>query len=126
MKKCPKCDADIEELRTACPFCGTVLKQESNSQDFNNNNNSYNQYNQYNNNYRPRPISSDSGSIGYWLLGFFIPIVGIILYFVWKDEQPNNAKKCLWGALISIISSFVLSLLLTICGIIGIIAGGGM
>ncbi len=27
-----------------------------------------------------------------------IPIVGIILYFVWKDEKPNAAKSvCMWS-----------------------------
>ncbi|OON97009.1 MAG: hypothetical protein ATN31_08830 [Candidatus Epulonipiscioides saccharophilum] len=48
------------------------------------------------------PQISDSGSIGYFFLGFFIPIVGIILYFVWKGLKPKSAKKAGLGAIINI------------------------
>ncbi|OON97008.1 MAG: hypothetical protein ATN31_08825 [Candidatus Epulonipiscioides saccharophilum] len=51
---------------------------------------------------------SDSGSIGYFFLGFFIPIVGIILYFAWKELQPKSANKAGLGAIISIIVSILL------------------
>ena len=47
------------------------------------------------------------------LLGFFIPIVGLILYLVWKETSPSKAKAAGYGALIG----FVISL----CG--GLIAG---
>ena len=69
---------------------------------------------------------NDSGSFGYWLLGFFIPLIGLILFFVWKNEQPNNAKRALWGALVSMIASFVISIISFICVIIGIMLNGGM
>ena len=124
MKKCPNCDADIEDLRTACPFCGTYVREEAKKEEpqFNqNNNNNYN-YNNYSN----RPMVNDSGSFGYWLLGFFIPLIGLILFFVWKNEQPNNAKRALWGALVSMIASFVISIISFICVIIGIMLNGGM
>ena len=44
----------------------------------------------------------DSGSIGWGILGFLIPIVGIVLFFVWKDTKPKSGKVALIGALISI------------------------
>lgn len=34
----------------------------------------------------------DKGNIGWAILGFFIPIVGWILYFSWKNSKPGNAK----------------------------------
>ena len=37
------------------------------------------------------------------MLGFFIPIVGLILYLVWKDEKPKSAKRAGQGALVSVI-----------------------
>ncbi len=40
----------------------------------------------------------DSGSIGWAILGFFIPIVGIILFFVWQKNKPKCAKKSIIGA----------------------------
>ncbi len=48
------------------------------------------------------PQILDSGSIGYLFLGFFIPIVGIILYFIWKGLKPKSAKQAGLGAIINI------------------------
>lgn len=31
-----------------------------------------------------------------------IPLLGIILFFVWKDEKPTAAKWALWSSLASI------------------------
>ena len=47
--------------------------------------------------------NNDSGSFGWALLGFFIPLVGLILYLVWKDEKPKSAKRAGKGALVSVI-----------------------
>lgn len=46
---------------------------------------------------------NDSGSIGWGILGFFIPIVGLILFIVWFNSKPNNAKVSGIGALIGFI-----------------------
>lgn len=46
--------------------------------------------------------NNDTGSIGWGVLGFCIPLVGLILYFVWKDSKPLSAKVALKGAVISI------------------------
>lgn len=57
---------------------------------------------------------NDSGSIGWGVLGFCIPIVGIILYFVWKENKPRSAQMAIRGALISIAIgavSYVISLI---------------
>jgi len=37
-------------------------------------------------------INSDAPSGGYAFLGFLIPIVGLVLYLVWKDEYPLRAR----------------------------------
>ena len=50
---------------------------------------------------------NDSGSIGWGILGFLIPIVGIVLYFVWRNTKPKSGKVALIGALISIAINFV-------------------
>ena len=42
----------------------------------------------------------DSGSIGWGVLGFFFPIVGLILFLVWKTNKPNSAKVAGIGAII--------------------------
>lgn len=36
------------------------------------------------------------------VLSFIIPIVGIVLYFVYKEKEAETAKYCLYAALASI------------------------
>jgi len=109
MKQCVHCHSEIEENRTTCPFCGgsQATYQQQN-----------NQYQQPQYQQPQYQSMQDSGSIGYWFLGFFIPIVGLILFFVWKDTKPLSAKRSLWGAIISWISSFVFGIIYAICIII--------
>ena len=54
-----------------------------------------------------QPAAADSGSIGWGILGAFFPIVGIILFFVWRTSKPKSAKVALIGAAIG----FVLGLM---------------
>lgn len=50
----------------------------------------------------------DSGSFGWGVLGFFIPLVGLILFLVWKQTKPKSAKAAGIGALISVILYVIL------------------
>ena len=83
---CNKCGEQINDEAIICPKCGCstgkTVKQ-----------------------------SRDSSSIGYTLLGFFIPLIGLILYFVWKEEYPLRSKNAGKGALIGFIVSVVVSIL---------------
>ena len=45
--------------------------------------------------------------------GLFVPIAGLILYLLWKDERPRTAKAAGIGALVSTIVSVVVSILFT-------------
>lgn len=56
----------------------------------------------------PTNIVPDVSNKGLNILSFFIPIIGIILYFVKREEKPIEAKGTLKWALISIIVSTVL------------------
>lgn len=44
----------------------------------------------------------DAKSIGFAILCFFFPIVGLILFLVWKDEKPLKAKSCGIGAIVGV------------------------
>lgn len=46
-----------------------------------------------------QPVN-DSGSIGWGVLGFFFPIVGLVLFLVWKNTKPKCAKVAGIGAII--------------------------
>ena len=65
----------------------------------------------------PRTNPDDRSSFGWGLLGFFIPLAGLILYLVWRTEYPLRAKSVGKGALVSVILYAVLVVLYIILGI---------
>lgn len=74
-----------------------------------------NDMNNFDPNNNPQPVKSvdpsDAPSFGFAILGFLIPLVGLILYLVWKDTTPQKAKSCGKGALIGVIVSVVFSII---------------
>ena len=50
----------------------------------------------------------DKGSFGYAVLGFFIPLVGLLLFLIWRKTRPGDAKKAGIGALVNVILQVVL------------------
>lgn len=48
---------------------------------------------------------NDNGGFLWGLLGCCIPVVGLILFLVWKDQKPKTAKAAGIGALISVIAA---------------------
>ena len=62
--------------------------------------------------YQPQPVYQqaaapvvDNGGFGWGFLGFLIPLVGLILFLVWKDTKAAGI-----GALVSVIAGIVLSI----------------
>ena len=87
MAFCRNCGHEIHDEAVVCTHCGVpqTVKRNSNV--------------------------NDDGNISWGLLGFCVPIVGLILYLVWKDDQPNNAKIAGKGALISTVVSIIVSII---------------
>lgn len=56
------------------------------------------------------------------VVSFCFPIVGAILYFVWKNEKPQAAKDVCKFALIGFGVSIVLYIIMMVMGV----AAGGM
>ena len=54
--------------------------------------------------------SLDTPSPGFAVLGFFVPVVGLILFLVWKDNMPQKAKSCGKGALAGVIVAAAISI----------------
>ena len=84
MKYCNNCGIQLDDYIYICPRCG--IRQ-------------------------PTVQSYDSGSFGWCVLGFFFPIVGLILWLVWKDTKPASAKQAGMGALIGVILEVVLAII---------------
>lgn len=51
--------------------------------------------------------ADDAPSAGFAILGFFIPVVGLILYLTNKDTSPRKADSAGKGALIGFILGLV-------------------
>ncbi len=75
MPFCPKCGAEIASHLDECPECW----------------------------YRPEQTKilkvNDDGGFLWGLLGFCVPVAGLVLYLIWKDEKPLTAKAAGIGAL---------------------------
>ena len=59
----------------------------------------------------------DNGGFGWGLLGCCIPIVGLILFLVWKDSKPNTAKSAGIGALVAVVCIVIWYILIFAVGI---------
>ena len=54
----------------------------------------------------------------FWILGFFLPLVGIILYFALREDNIQNAKSCRAGAVFSICAGVILLIVLIAFGVL--------
>lgn len=45
-------------------------------------------------------VTKENKQCPWWILGLVCPVIGIVLYFVWKNNKKNNAKNILTGTII--------------------------
>ncbi|MBP3255448.1 MAG: hypothetical protein J6M60_07360 [Clostridia bacterium] len=60
------------------------------------------------------------------ILGFFIPLAGLILFFVWKKDKPQRAKAAIIGFIIYIIFAVVFTLFAAIIIAIVTVTAGSL
>lgn len=70
------------------------------------------------NQYQDRHGENEDASKGWIALGFFFPLIGLILYLVWYDEHRRRAKYAGKGALISVIVSVAAGIIIPIIMVI--------
>ena len=68
--------------------------------------------------------TNDAPSTGMAILGFFIPLAGLIVWLINKDTKPLMAKSAGKGALIGFIISIVFSIIYG--AVVGSMIGGMM
>ena len=112
---CQNCGQQITDNAPFCQNCGAPTGAAQNQQNSVPNQQYYAPNQQYygpNQPYygAPQPNPMDAPSTGYALLGFLIPIVGLILYLVWKDTMPQRARSVGRGALIGFIVGVVVGI----------------
>ena len=60
-------------------------------------------------------VANDTGSAGWAVLGFCIPLGGLILFLVWKDSKPKSSSTAGKGALVVVIVGAFCYMLLICC-----------
>ena len=97
MKRCNYCGASLHDETAVCSYCHTQQPVYAGEED------------------------DDKSSFGWGLLGFLLPLVGLILYVVWESKRPLRAKSVGTGALISFIISVVVYVLLFLLFLVPIV-----
>ena len=85
---CSKCGKEVNDEAVVCVHCGCAIENKK----------------------ALATSSKDASNIGFAVLGFFIPLVGLILYLINKDTEPQKAKSAGKGALIGFCVSLVSSI----------------
>lgn len=81
---CRNCGKQIDDKADVCIYCGVKTKDEKTEPTT----------------VVVKPI--DKGSFGWGVLGFFFPLVGLILYGIWYKDLPKRARSVGIGALIDL------------------------
>ena len=55
-------------------------------------------------------------SFGWGILGFFIPLVGLVLYIIWKNDRPADSNAAGLGALLCVVFSVVFAIIALVAG----------
>ena len=63
------------------------------------------------------PQVTDNGGFLWGLLGCCIPIVGLVLFLVWKDTKPKTSKAAGIGALVGVILMILYYILIAVVGV---------
>ncbi|MGI6736069.1 MAG: zinc ribbon domain-containing protein [Anaerovoracaceae bacterium] len=114
MKNCVQCGKPIDDAVVTCPYCGAAQQPGDAQQAGNAQQTGSAQQSAYMQ--QPaaqQPDPNDKGSVGWAILGFFIWIVGVILFFVWRKTKPKNAKMALIGGLIGLVINIICMLVHT-------------
>ena len=88
---CKNCGRTVDDTSSYCNNCGARIDNKPNAD-----------------------VSEDSSSMGFAILGFFIPIIGLILFLIYEGKKPKRAKSVGKGALIGFITKIVLTIILVI------------
>ena len=122
---CKYCGKEIEEGSAFCPHCGKEQQGNAGTDAGAGTGAGANGAQPYG--APQRPVEQDAPNAGFSVLGFFFPLIGLILYLVWKDTLPLRAHSCGKGALIGVIiyaSVIVLTIILSV--VLVAVAGASM
>lgn len=88
---CKNCGRTVDDTSSYCNNCGARIDNKPNAD-----------------------VSEDNSNLGFAIFGFFIPIVGLIIFLIYEEKKPKRAKSAVKGALIGFITEIVLAIILVI------------
>lgn len=97
MAYCKNCGEEIDDKAVICVKCGVPQNT--------------------------KPEVVDNGGFVWAILGCCVPIAGLILFLIWKDEKPKTAKSAGIGALVCVGCVVAYYALMIILGIVGVTFG---
>lgn len=89
MKYCTHCGGEMADEAVVCVNCGCAAPSKS----------------------AKLPVGEDTPSTGLNILAFLIPLVGLILYLMKHEQQPNQAKAIGKWAIIGFIVGIIFSII---------------
>ncbi len=96
MAFCRNCGSEIHDEAVVCVNCGVPVEIPN------------------------APRTDDKKSGGFAFLCFMFPMLGLILWIIWKDDYPLKAKSCAKGAIVSVVLSAVFSILFFVAYFLGL------
>ncbi len=92
---CSQCGSKVDDNALFCPYCGARLVPR-----------------------QANPLQvQEEGCIAWSILGFFLPLVGVILYIMWIETRPNTAKSVGKGIMSFVVVMFLLIIIFLVAGI---------
>lgn len=85
---CKNCGKEIDDNAFVCLGCGAKVQDDT------------------------QPVKESNNAVGWGILGFFFPLVGLILCIVWNSSKPDASRASGRGALIGFILPIVFWLIL--------------
>lgn len=92
---CKRCGRQIPDNAIYCPYCGA-------NQNVCNNDGNKN--------------LADEPNIWWAVLSFIIPVVGLVLWLVWQNDKPNQARMCRNGffAFLALLAVYIIIVIVVI------------
>ena len=94
MKFCTKCGKELVDEAVVCIHCGCAVAGATLT--------------------ATPVVENDAPNTGFAVLGFFFPMIGLILYLLNMNTAPLKAKSAGKGALAGVITSVVVSIIFVI------------
>ncbi len=98
MAFCRNCGTEVLDEAVVCVNCGTAITPTS------------------------MPKTDDKKSGAWAFLCYLVPVLGLILWLVWKDDYPLRAKSCGKGAIVAVVMGTISAIIAIIFYALGISA----